>query len=70
MSAGTTAARQTFAWQNMQIIHTYQLQTLLVTAAADGYNIVVVIVIVIVIWLDVGEFLLLLCVVGLTAAAD
>jgi len=64
MSAGTTAARQTFAWWNMQIIHTYQLQTLLVTAAADGYNIVVVI------WLDVGEFLLLLCVVGLTAAAD
>jgi len=54
----------------MQIIHTYHLQTLLVTAAADGYNIVVVIVIVVVIWLDVGEFLLLLCVVGLTAAAD
>ena len=67
MSAGTTAARQTFAWWNMQIIHTYQLQTLLVTAAADGYNIVVVIVI----WLDVGEFLLLLLsIVGLTAAAD
>jgi len=67
MSAGSTVARQTFAWWNMQIIHTYQLQTLLVTAAADGYNIVVVIVI----WLDVGEFLLLLLsIVGLTAAAD
>jgi len=51
----------------MQIIRTYQLQTLLVTAAADECNIVVVIVI----WLDVREFLLLLLsIVGLTAAAD
>jgi len=43
MSAGTTVARQTFAYWNMQIIHTCLLQMTLVIAAAaavDGYIII------------------------------